>query len=208
MILLHQGPDAKAPVLAKCAGGKRKKTLTVELISLSTPFKNDMVHNGDAKVERGLQEKKKTSMHQDGEREWTWSMPTAISESSTTRSKPQPTDSLTISTTPVSHTNRHFAWRQVSSPELDVRDRNKSKPSFTSPHIRLIDTSTGEVHAVFFWEKSGIGLLGQSCGKVQFRRSLGHEWEWLVLLTLGTLVERERMRKDSQGNYTTGMLCF
>jgi hypothetical protein len=75
-------------------------------------------------------------------------------------------------------------------------------PGFGHPDWKLVDRSSGEVHAVFVekWDFSN------ERGEVQFRRSFGNEWEMGVLVTLGVVEEKERVRKSSRGNFTMGMM--
>jgi hypothetical protein len=88
-----------------------------------------------------------------------------------------------------------FQWLRV--PRIEGR-----VPGFGNPDWKLVDRSTGEVHAVFVekWDFSN------ERGEVQFRRSFGNEWEMGVLVTLGVVEEKERVRKSSRGNFTMGMM--
>lgn len=204
-ITLHNGPGAKAPAVARCYGGMFKKNVEIELLT-------ETVDVGGEKIEQRRKEKKerpKAAMRHVSEREWAWSMPPSIYTPSKNLSQKEE-DRMSIATTLVEPLSRpssaalseQFFWKKVSKPDAVL----KLAPSFSRPHLKLVDTVTNEVHAVFFWELSGTGYYAQSCGQIQFRRSLGPEWETLVLLTLGTLVERERQRKGTRGNFTLGFM--
>ncbi len=91
-----------------------------------------------------------------------------------------------------------FVWRRME------KEVGNSESSFVNPDWKLVQEKSGEVHAVYVENMQ----RGSDRGKMQFRRSLGYEWEMAVLLTLGTMVERERQRRGRRGNFTTGMLAY
>jgi len=77
-----------------------------------------------------------------------------------------------------------FTWNEQKYPV-------KTAKSLANPDWKLKDANTGEVHAVLVWTfDSGIDR-----GQLQFRRSLGEEWELGVLMTVAAIVEKERQRR-------------
>ena len=60
------------------------------------------------------------------------------------------------------------------------------------------------MHAVMNWRFDG----GTERGGVQFRRSLGEDWEMGVLIGVGVLLERERFRRSQRGNFTAGDVYY
>jgi len=54
---------------------------------------------------------------------------------------------------------------------------------------------------VLVWRYGGKDERGQ----LQFRRSLGHEWEMGVLMCAAIILERERQRRDRNGSFAAGM---
>jgi len=86
-----------------------------------------------------------------------------------------------------------FQWLRVSRQE-------GRQAGFGNPDWKLVDRTTGEVHAVFVerWDGSS------DRGEVQFRRSWGREWEMGVLVTIGVVEEKERVRRLNAGSFSRG----
>lgn len=66
-----------------------------------------------------------------------------------------------------------------------------NKSTLVDPDWRLKDGETGEVYAVLAWRWE----VGAERGQIQFRRSLGREWEEGVLIAVALIVEKERQRR-------------
>lgn len=94
---------------------------------------------------------------------------------------------------------RTFQW--VRMPRVEGKT---AAATFASPDWKLQDRGTGEVHAVFVENWDGTTERGQ----IQFRGSFGRNWEMGVLVSVGTVAERERARRDRRGNFTKGFLLW
>ncbi|RDW58170.1 hypothetical protein BP6252_13581 [Coleophoma cylindrospora] len=110
----------------------------------------------------------------------------------------------TSTMTRVGHDNHYWVAAGVNFTWKHMPHVPGKQSTFADPDWKLTNRDSGEVHAVY------VATLGNSKhrGQVQFRRSLGLDWEKAVLLTLGAVVERLRQKQARRGSILTGMMAY
>ncbi|RDW90987.1 hypothetical protein BP5796_02152 [Coleophoma crateriformis] len=91
----------------------------------------------------------------------------------------------------------NFTWKYT--PQVPGK-----QSTFVDSDWKLTNRDSGEVHAVYVANPGNSKHRGQ----VQFRRSLGLDWEKAVLLTLGAVVERVRQKQARRGSILVGMMAY
>jgi len=212
---LHDGPNAKAPKIADCKFRKFGRDFNIHLLGSREGVAAEAGHAKETTTTIMVDKPGKKG------KEYTWLMPLSGSSGVKVESKgasgigAEKDDEKAIESSPLTSTSASqpppyettFNWQRMDTPfpgSTDWRD-SSTEASFSNPNLKLSDTLSNEVHAVFFYERSGRSLVYHTRGQIQFRRSLGRHWEAMVLITLGSLLEQERQRRDRRGNFTAGM---
>lgn len=96
-----------------------------------------------------------------------------------------------------------FAWKVLTAAPVGNASKPRVQGTFANPDVQLMNWQTGEVHAVYFTDLRS-EIVGRVTGRLQFRRSFGQGWERLVLISLGSLLEKERYRRKKRGTFQQG----